>query len=112
MPTFVERRAGRFTERLSLYMLALAAFGVFIVLLEPKWVYVFPGGSTITIGGMPFSADMKGGIVALIIVGGFVAIKEYWLGASAAGQTQSESMSRIAEAAAPVAAAKTERPTP
>lgn len=92
-----DRRPGKFTEKLSLYMLAIAAFGAFIVLMEPKLVLAFASGKTFTIGGTPFSADMKGAVVALIIVGGFVALKEYWLGASASGQAQSDTMGRIAE---------------
>lgn len=96
-----DRRPRRFTEKLSLYMLAIAAFGAFIVLMEPKLVLAFSGGNTFTIGGTPFSADMKGAVVALIIVGGFVALKEYWLGASASQQTQSDTMGRIAEGVPP-----------
>ena len=93
----VDRRAGRFTEKLSLFMVTVAALGAFMVLIDPKWAgTVF--GATVSLGGDGFSADLKGAVISAILIGGWTAVKEYWLGASAGGQNQAESMSRIAEA--------------
>jgi hypothetical protein len=104
---FVEKRASsRYTEKLSSFMVAAAALGGAYVLLDPVITLNIAGGHTVAIGGEGFSADLKGAVVSLILIGGWTAVKEFWLGASATGQTQSASMSRIAEAASP--AAKTE----
>lgn len=100
-----ERRVpGKYTERLSSFMVAVAAIGAGIVLLDVK-VTLTIWGQVIQLGGAGFSADLKGAVIASILISGYTAVKEYWLGASATGQNQSESMSRIAEASAPVAAA-------
>lgn len=99
------RRQGRFTERLSMFMCIVAALGAAVVLLDPKITFVVAGGHSISLGGEGFSADLKGAVIASILISGYTAVKEYWLGASATGQNQAESMSRIAEASAPVAAA-------
>jgi hypothetical protein len=101
----IERRATRFTERLSMFMAVASAMGGFYVLLDPIFAFEISGGHTLKIGGEGFSADLKGAVVSLILIGGWTAIKEYWLGSSASGQHQAESMSRIAEASAPAAAA-------
>lgn len=101
----IERRATRFTERLSLIMCIVAAVGAIIVLLDPKITIIMGGGHKLEMGGEGFSADLKGAVITAILVSGWTAVKEYWLGSSAAGQNQSESMSRIAEASAPTAAA-------
>lgn len=106
-PVAVNGRRGssRFTERLSVFMAGIAALGAFVVLLEPKIIYVFEGGSSITIGGVDFSDQLKGLVIGLILVSGFTSVKEFWLGQSVTGQNIAESQSRIAEAAAPVVAA-------
>ena len=104
MSAYVEKRAGRFTEKLSMFMAIASAMGGFYVLLDPRFTLTFYD-QVVTIGGEGFSADLKGAVVSLILIGGWTAIKEYWLGASASGQNQAESMSRIAEASAPTAAA-------
>lgn len=98
-----ERRATRFTERLSMFMVVVAAFGAFVVLVDIKFVFTF--GPQIVQVGSGFSADLKGAVISAILIGGWSAVKEYWLGASASGQNQAESMTRIAESAAPVTAA-------
>ena len=97
------RRSGRFIEKLSTFMVSVAAAGALIVLVDIKITFtVFE--QVIQIGS-GFSADLKGAVIASILISGFTAVKEFWLGASASGQNQAESMSRIAEASAPVAAA-------
>ena len=102
---FLERReASRYTERLSTFMMGVAAFGGAWVLLDPVFTITL-WGQIVKIGGEGFSSDLKGAVVSLILIGGWTAVKEFWLGASASGQKQSESMSRIAEAAAPATAA-------
>lgn len=106
MTAFIERRKGtsRYTERLSTFMVVTAALGGVYVLLDPVFTLTL-WGQSVKIGGEGFSADLKGAVVSLILIGGWTAVKEFWLGASATGQTQSASMSRIAEGAAPAAAA-------
>lgn len=99
-----ERRAGKFTERLSLFMVIVAAIGAAFVLADPKIELSF-WGQTLTIDGVDFSADLKGAVIFAILIGGWVAVKEYWLGASDQGKKQQESISRIAEQSAPVSAA-------
>lgn len=100
----IERRAGKFTEVLSHFMVRVSALGAAWVLIDLRLDLVF-SGHHIQIGGAGFSDQLKGAVIALILVSGYTAVKEYWLGASATGEIQSASMSRIAEASAPVAAA-------
>lgn len=100
---FVEQRKGKFTEVLSLFMVRVATIGAFIVLVDIKFTLTF-GEQAVTIGS-GFSPDLKGAVITAILIGGWTAVKEFWLGSSAGQQTQSESISRIAEASAPTAAA-------
>lgn len=100
----VERRATKFTEKLSTFMVITAALGGFLVLLDPR-ISGEIAGVPFAIGGEGFSPELKGAVVTIMLIGGWTAVKEFWLGASAAGQNQAESMSRIAEASAPTAAA-------
>jgi hypothetical protein len=99
-----ERRASKFTERLSMFMCAVAAIGAFFVLADPKIHFEF-WGQTVVIDGADFSADLKGAVIFAILIGGWVAVKEYWLGASDQGKKQQESIARIAEQSSPAQAA-------
>lgn len=74
-----ERRKGRFAERLTLYLLALAAVGSAIVLLDPTFTYVWEGGSKFTIGTGEFSSEIKGGVVTIGILATISAIVRMWL---------------------------------
>jgi len=98
-----ERRAGKFTETLSLFMVRVATIGALIVLVDIKFTLTIYE-QVVTLGS-GFSADLKGAVITAILIGGWTAVKEFWLGSSAGQQGQAESMSRIAEASAPVAAA-------
>lgn len=91
-----ERRASPFTERLSMFMLAVAATGAFFVLLDPK-VTVTAWGQVLQFGGVGFSADLKGAVISAILIGGWTAVKEFWLGSSAGSEKKSDSLQRIAE---------------
>lgn len=114
----IDRRRGRFTERLSMFMCIIAAIGAAAVLMDPRFTLAFSDGSTLSFGGDEgFSADLKGAVITAILISGWTAVKEYWLGASASGNRQSETVQRIAEAspataAAAVAAAVTPAATP
>lgn len=99
----VDRRRSNFTERLSIFMVMVAAGGAFLVLFDPKFTFDFDG-QILTIGGEGFSADLKGAVISAILIGGWTAVKEYWLGASAGGQSQQESVQRIAEKSSTVTA--------
>ena|SRR3990167_1985320 len=89
-----ERRAGKFTERISLFMARVSAAGAALVLLAPTLSFTF-SGQTIVIGGA-FSDDLKGAVIGLILVAGWTAIKEYWLGSSAGSDKKSETLNKIA----------------
>lgn len=95
----------KFTERLSLFMVVIAAFGAFLVLLDPKLTLTLASGNTWSIGGEGFSADLKGAVVTVILIGGWTAVKEYWLGSSASSAKTHATMERIAEDSPTVAAA-------
>lgn len=92
------REPTRFTERLSTFMVMVAAGGAAWVLADPKTVDPIWGFS---IGGEGFSADLKGAVISAILIGGWTAVKEYWLGASDTGRNQGATLGRIAENAAP-----------
>lgn len=101
------RAAGPFQERLSLFMVIVAALGAAWVLVDPK--LTVPVGDVVVNLGGGFSNDLKGAVISAILIGGWSAVKEYWLGSSAGGEKKAEAVSRIAEAAAPAAAAVAER---
>lgn len=82
----VERRRGKFTEILSLFMVKVAAAGGMLVLFDPKITFMI-GQQSFSFGG-GFSADLKGAIIASILISGWTAVKEYWLGASAPGNNR------------------------
>ena len=90
----------RFTERLSLLMVTVASLGAFLVLIDPKLTLQI-AGQTVVLGGGGFSADLKGAVVSLILIGGWSAVKEYWLGSSEGSSQKGEAIARIAEAGAP-----------
>ena len=98
-----DHRAPAFIEKLSWFMAWMAALGGMYVILDPV-ITLKLSWADIKIGGEGFSEQLKGAVVALILVEGWKAVKEFWLGTSASGQKQQESMTRIAEQVAPVAA--------
>lgn len=102
-----ERRSSPFQEKLSLFMVIVAALGAAWVLVDPK--ITLPAGDVVVSLGGGFSNDLKGAVISAILIGGWSAVKEYWLGSSAGGEKKAEAVSRIAEAAAPAAAAVAER---
>lgn len=99
-----DRRSPLFTERLSWFMALVAAFGGIYVILDPVITINVDWGS-IKVGGEGFSEQLKGAVVALILIEGWKAVKEYWLGSSAGGEKKADTVSRIAEAAPAAAAA-------
>lgn len=98
-----ERRAGTFAERLSLWVVFIAAIGAFWVLLDPKIVVAWRG-QVFQIGGDGFSSELKGAVITIMLIGGWTAVMGFWLGQSDSGQQQARSMARIAEQSAPAAA--------
>lgn len=87
----------KFTERLSLFMVVIAALGGFLVLLDPRVTFPYGvNGVQLMIGGDGFSADLKGAVVSLILIGGWSAVKEYWLGSSASSDKKSETIAAVA----------------
>ena len=94
-----DRKPRKFTERLSWFMVIAAALGALLVLIDPFFAFKL-GNTEIAFGGK-FSADLKGAVISAILIGGWTAVKEYWLGASAGQQAQSDTMGRIAEGVPP-----------
>lgn len=90
-----------FTQRLSLRMLWIASVGAAYVLLDPYITHTFADGTTFQLGkaGGAFADQMKGAVITLILVAGFTAVKEFWLGGSAGEKAQGQTLSRMAEAA-------------
>lgn len=89
-----ERRSSRYTEKISTFMVLVAALGAYIVLVDPK-ISLTILGQTFTVDGGDFSADLKGAVISAILIGGWTAVKEYWLGASAGQAKQSETIARL-----------------
>ena len=75
----------------------IAALGAAWVLVDPRFVMPITEDISIFIGGEGFSADLKGAVVTLILIGGFTAVKEYWLGSSAGSEKKTDAITRIAE---------------
>lgn len=99
-----EHRTTPFTEKLSWLMAVVAALGGTYVILDPVITFTLPWAE-VKLGGDGFSEQLKGAVVALILIEGWKAVKEFWLGASKQGQDQAQAMSRMAENAPAVAAA-------
>lgn len=99
------RTASRFTEKISLILIIISSIGAILILVDPIIAWQTPGGMAIKFGGGGFSDQLKGAVVMLMLIGGFTAVVNFWLGASDQGKKQIESISRIAEQAAPTQAA-------
>lgn len=100
-----DRRSNPFTEKLSWLMAWAAALGGAYVILDPVITLKFSEWITIKVGGDGFSEQLKGAVVALILIEGWKAVKEYWLGSSAGTVKSAETIQDIAKAAPAVAAA-------
>lgn len=100
----LERR-GKFLEKLSIMLIVFSSLGALLVLLDPIVTWDFGNGNSVKFGGEGFADQLKGGVVMLMIVGGFTGLVSFWFPGSATGQRQAETVSRIAEQSAPVAAA-------
>lgn len=92
----------KFTERLSLFMVIIAALGGFLVLVDPRIQFPVLNGYSVSIGGEGFSADLKGAVVSLILIGGWTAVKEYWLGSSSGSDKKSDTIQQMSAAVAAV----------
>ena len=95
-PPHPERRIPVIQERLSFVVLMLSALGGFIVLMDPKIVIPF-GSGTLTMGGVDFSPDLRGGVVMSMMVAGFVSVIKFWFDTSKSSEAKSNSLARIAE---------------
>src|ERR1035437_8132651 len=100
-----ERRSPVFIEHLSIIIVFFAGLGALLVLIDPVLTLNVIGGNTVKIGGNGFSEQLKGAVVQSLMIGGFTAAVQYWLGSTAGGQRQQETVARIAEASAPSTAA-------
>jgi len=100
-----DRRSNPFTEKLSWLMAWAAALGGAYVIIDPVITLHITDSVQIKLGGDGFAEQMKGAVLALILVEGWKAVKEYWLGSSAGSAKSADVMQRIAEAAPTVAAA-------
>lgn len=99
-----ERRSGPFVEKVSIWLILIAALGGFIVLLDPA-VSGKVFGFEWKIGVGDFSAELKGAVVNTMLLGGFSGVVAYWLGATKSQERSTDSLSRIAEQTAPASAA-------
>ena len=101
MEKMPERRNNVFVERVTVYVVVIAAIGAFLVLLDPK-IALDIGGQKLAFGGEGFSSELKGAVITIMLIGGWTAAIGYWLSDTATGKKQQESISRIAEAAPPL----------
>lgn len=96
-------RGGDFVETLSKILVTGAFLGAFIVLLDIKLTVTW-GGQTIQLGS-GFAPEVKGMVLQSMLITGFAAVVGFWLSTTKQGQDQAQSVSKIAESAAPTAAA-------
>ena len=102
----------KFTERLSWFMVVTASCGALLVLIDPQIKFTF-GSDTFSFGGAGFSADLKGAVVSLILIGGWSAVKEYWLGSSSGSAERAKTIDKLIVATTPAPApATTPAPAP
>ena len=67
----------KFVELLSLVLVLIGAAGAFVVLRDPS-----------------ASPELKAAVITLVLIGGFVAVYQFWLGSSRDSQRKTEIMSR------------------
>ncbi len=91
-----ERRSSTFTQKISLIVIFIAGWGGMWVLLDPVFTLSW-WGQTVKVGGDGFSEQLKGAVVQTLLIGGWTTVLAYWIGASASGSKQQESIARIAE---------------
>lgn len=102
--TAAQRKASPFVEKISLWLIVIAAFGGFIVLLDPSLSGRVLGFDW-KIGVGEFSPELKGAVVNTMLLGGFSGVIAFWLGATKSQERTTDSLSRIAEQAPTLAAA-------
>lgn len=100
--TITDPQSRRFVERLSCVLVVFSAFGALYVLIDPVLSFKLANGNTFSLGGNGFADQMKGAVLMLILIAGFTAVVNYWLGASNTGDKAQESVNAIATAAAPM----------
>ena len=91
-----DRRYSTFTQKISLIVVAISGVGGLYVLADPVFTLTW-WGQTVKFGGEGFSEQLKGAVVQTLLIGGWSLVLTYWIGSSASGAKQQESMSRIAE---------------
>lgn len=96
------RRSGDFIEKLSVILVVGAFLGAFLVLFDVKAALVFYG-QTITIGS-GFAPETKGMVLQSMLITALTAVVGFWYGTTKQGQDQAQSVSKIAESAAPTQA--------
>lgn len=92
-----QRKASPFVEKISAWLVIIAAFGGFIVLLDPS-IQGKVLGFDWKIGVGEFSPELKGAVVNTMLLGGFSGVIAFWLGATKSQERTTDSLSRIAEA--------------
>lgn len=91
-----DRRKSAFSERLSLIVVIIAAFGAFGVLLDPI-VTLDILGQEFKFGGDGFSSELKGAVITIMLIGGWQGVMGFWFGNSDSSKQQGQSIARIAE---------------
>lgn len=91
-----DRRSSTFTQKISLIVVAIAGWGGLYVLADPVFTLSW-WGQQVKFGGEGFSEQLKGAVVQTLLIGGWTSVLAYWIGASASGAKQQESIARIAE---------------
>lgn len=100
-----ERRSKKFVETLSCLLVIFSSMGALLVLVDPVIAFTTAGGTMVKLGGDGFAEQMKGAVVMLVLVGGFTAVINFWIGSSDQGAKAQESVNVIAKASAPTTAA-------
>ena len=100
----IERRENKFSETVSMWMLKAATIGAIVVLLDLRFTITI-GDQVIAIGS-GFSADLKGAIISIMLIGGWTAVKEYWLGSSAGSAARAQTIDKIVQDAPAAQAAQ------
>lgn len=100
----IEKRRPVFIERLSYMLVSFSALGATLVLLDPV-VSFQVGAVEVKLGGEGFAEQMKGGVIMLVLIGGFTTVLTYWLGSSKSGDVAQQSVITTAQASVPAAAA-------
>lgn len=96
-----EKREPVFVQRLTYIVVTFAGLGALLIMVDPVITLVLSSGDSVKLGGEGFSEQLKGAVIQTLLIGGWTTALGFWLRITPTEQRQQETVSRMAEQAAP-----------